>query len=275
MITTPADIAAAISILNAHARAYGCGKEAIYAYKKVAALIDARAGIAQARPVGVLAECRNCRGTGLFFSWYEGQSNERCRTCSATGKVYLRFVETTISGHRWHHPYIDAGLPILYAALGSPEINFDAGARDLINKYKDGRCERRPFESAGDWQPNAPGEKLEAERAAELLNLVEGWISTLGGADVPQTWPLDYARQCIKTYALELGCVGEACHYCGAGDIKTRFGTWSKHLRWSHPVCKDHADMPSTQWDKTPPLDALGPHARAWLARRPSEAIAA
>jgi len=62
-------------------------------------------GASKATPVGTLASCHFCLGTGKFFSEYEGQTNERCRKCGASGKVYLRFVETEIHGHRWHHPW--------------------------------------------------------------------------------------------------------------------------------------------------------------------------
>src|SRR6185369_15682491 len=91
----PVDVAIALSRLNEHARAHGCGREAVYAYKALAALQAAVAGQANARPVATMAKCHYCNGTGRFICMYEGPTSERCRKCSATGYVHLRFVETT------------------------------------------------------------------------------------------------------------------------------------------------------------------------------------
>lgn len=276
MTTTPHDVAQAISVLNAHARAFGFGKEAIYGYKKFAAMCDAIAGIAHPRPVGVMVTCHNCSGTGRFISFYDGPTNERCRTCSASGKVYLRFVETTVRGHVWHHPWASGGREIFSAALGEPEIFYDAGGRELQITWPDGRQERRPFESVGDWKPNTPGAKLDVETAAELFNRVEAWITALYGVIDPRlVWPRERARQAVGTYPLELGRVGDICHYCGGGACKINSGIWTRHLRWSWPTCEP-CSADAERWkDKTLPVHVLGPHTRAWLARRMPEVIAA
>jgi hypothetical protein len=274
-VTTPPAIAATLSELNAHARAFGCGKESIYAYKQLAALLDAAAGTANARPVGVTAKCHNCSGTGLFISWYEGQTNERCRTCRATGRVYLRFTETTIHGHVWHHPWLDAGRRIFGASLGWPSLYYDEGARELTIEREGIAPQTRPFESAGDWQPNTLGAKLPIERAAELLNQVEDWVRDLKGVDYRIRWPFEFAQQSINAYALEIGRIGASCHYCGAPETSTSFGHWTKHVRWSTPVCETHATLKVDAWDKRLPDGALGPHARAWLERRQAAGVTA
>ena len=55
MSAVPDPVLSALDRLNGHARAWGCGKRAIYTYKTMAALALAQAGELVARPVIVVA----------------------------------------------------------------------------------------------------------------------------------------------------------------------------------------------------------------------------
>lgn len=268
MTVVPTDIVAALSLLNSHARAHGCGKEAIYSYKLLAALLATTAGESSAKPVATLAKCHFCLGTGKFFCQYEGQTNERCRKCSATGRVLLRFIETEIAGHRWHHPWIGPGQTILYAALGNPTIEYEPADRTLNIAHKDGRRETMAFGDVGDWAPNAPGEKLTGERAAELLNLVEDWVLATRYVDPSIRWRLESAQRAVTDYSLDLGRIGEACHYCRAAETTIGQGHYGKPFKWSVHCCAAHERMPVDQWDNTVPAAGLTPAVLKWAERR-------
>ncbi|HEX7049864.1 MAG TPA: DUF6166 domain-containing protein, partial [Longimicrobiales bacterium] len=62
--SVPPDVLAALIRLNAHARAYGGGKWAIYAYKEMASILLAQSGEAAVRGVEWRGECNRCGGTG-------------------------------------------------------------------------------------------------------------------------------------------------------------------------------------------------------------------
>lgn len=270
----PPEIAADISVLNAHARAYGCGRDAIYAIKVAVTEHCVRAGQAQARPVGVMAKCNFCLGTGRFFSEYEGQTNEACRRCNAKGQVYLRFAETTIHGQRWHHPWEGHGGTLLHYALGFPQqdvrIAYDAGSRSLIVRRPDTPPEEIPFGAVGDWQPNTPGARLLGERAAEILNRVENWLFDLPSS-LTARHHFDRAQRLALAYELDLGCIGAACHLCGSDATGTAFGHHVWPFHWSRPVCRDCQRPPPQDWDKTIPPNALTPEIVKWRDRRPHQ----
>lgn len=97
------EILSALSRLNVHARAWGCGKKAIYAYKTFAAAEFAT----EARPVFVPVKCHHCNGTGIYRDW-DGYERGPCYRCTK-GIVTLRFVESTIGDFRWHHPTGNGG----------------------------------------------------------------------------------------------------------------------------------------------------------------------
>lgn len=267
----PHDVASALSRLNEHARAYGCGRDAVYAYKALAALLAAIAGQANVRPVAMMARCLSCDGTGKFVDRYEGPTNDPCRKCSRRGYVHLRFVETTIQGQAWHHPWERSGLDIFCAANGGATIEYLHVTREL-NILRDG-CEpqRIGFGSLGDWRPNRPGEKLKGEDAAALLNLVEDWVLGLRDVDPALRWSQETAQRAVRGYSLELGRIGSTCHYCRCAEVTSGQGSMGygkTPMIWSLPCCAAHAKMPHEQWDKVIPAAALTPEVSRWAARR-------
>lgn len=128
----PDAVLAAIDRLNGHARAFGCGKEAIYAYKRLFALFAVDRGELAARPIGTITKCNGCDGTGRFKFW-DGDVADNCRRCGSRGYVRLRFVETTIDTAVWHHPWHRGGDQILCAALGAKM--FDISAQSPFGFY--------------------------------------------------------------------------------------------------------------------------------------------
>jgi hypothetical protein len=266
----PQDVAIALSRLNEHARAHGCGREAIYAYKALAALLAASAGQAEVRPVATMAKCHYCDGSGRFISIYDGPTQERCRKCSATGYVHLRFVATTIAGQAWHHPWDRAGAEIFRAAHGGATIRYLHVTREIEIEREACDPTRIGFGSLGDWEPNRPGARLKGEDAAALFNLVEDWVLALRDVVSALRWPLETAQRAVRGYRLELGRIGSACHYCGCAEVTSGQGRGydTKALLWSLPCCAAHATMPTDQWDKAIPSAALTPEVARWLARR-------
>jgi len=268
----PAPVLAALDRLNSHARAYGCGKDAIYAYKTLAALMLAEAGDLQTRPVAVMAKCNRCYGTGRWHN-YGHDTGERCRTCGATGYVHLRFVETRVDAFtwhhpfEWHHPYDGDGRCIFIAARKLTDCGYRAADRSLVIVDRDGVESIIPFESPGDWTPNRSGSRLEGEAAAEQLNLVEDWIDTVH-PDPSLMWRAESARSKLRDYALDIGRIGGTCHYCGSTEIACGQGHLPGLLHWSVPTCREHSRMPVADWDSTLPDAALTPQVERWLARR-------
>lgn len=260
--TVPSDVIAAISVLNAHARAYGFAREAIYQYKSLAALISAVAGTANARPVATMAKCHYCSGTGLFHDWYNGPTDDPCRKCARTGRVHLRFVETTIDGHAWHHPWERQGREILSFALGRANIFY---ANRMLRIEREGvPPEEMIFGDLGDWKPNTPGEKLPPERAAELLNLIEDWVNQVSRINGSLHWPLKCAQIEGGKYRLNLGRLGARCHVCGSDDVRLGRGHIQKWFEWSVPVCRVHEASDDLNF----PESAMTPAIAKWRARR-------
>ncbi len=266
----PQDVAIALSRLNEHARAHGCGRDAIYAYKALVALLAAAAGEANAQPVATMAKCHYCAGSGRFIDYYGEQTSERCRKCSATGFVHLRFVATMIQEQAWHHPWERAGREIFCAAHPGATIEYLHVTRELQILREGCEPERIGFGGLGDWTPNRPGTRLKGEDAAALLNLVEDWVLGLRDVDPALRWPLERAQSAAKGYQLELGRIGTACHYCGCAEVTGGQGRGycGKSPIYSLPVCKAHEAMPSEQKDKAIPQAALTPEVARWLARR-------
>src|SRR4029077_2730944 len=116
--------------LNGHARAFGCGKSAIYTVKTMAAIVSALEGELTFRPVAVTVDCSTCGGSGQFWH-YHPEDKSPCRRCSARGKVKLDFVESRIGARTWHHPWIEGGGHILRAAGFA--IDYDADGTVLVS----------------------------------------------------------------------------------------------------------------------------------------------
>lgn len=265
----PQPVLAAIDRLNGHARSYGCGKDAIYAYKSLACLMLALAGGLQARPVALMVRCHRCQGTG-WFHWDGVKTDEHCLTCAHAGFVHLCFAETTIGPYVWHHPYNRSGHSILLAALKVASLDYRG--RMLIATGHDGATREIRFESPGEWTPRQRGERLQGEALAAFLNVVEDWIDAfqIDNYDirVRLQYPRERAQQEMKRYALDLGRTGAVCHYCCNADVYTGQHHIYQLLEWSIPSCRDHTVMPVAQWDNDLPPTAITPEVERWLGRR-------
>lgn len=265
--SVPADVLAALDRLNGHARAFGCGKSAIYTYKKLAALRMALAGEVEARPIAVTVDCGRCGGTGLY--WEQDPSwKTPCRSCGRHGKVRLEFVETTLGGHVWHHPYSDAGIDILRAAWGI--ASFDYEGERAVAVLADGSRRTIIYEAPGDWLPNRRGERLPADDAARLLNAVEGWVASLPTLQFPEPWwwyP-ESAQRAIRSYALDLGHIEGPCWRCGSSSdlVTCAIGHYGRRLHFALRICAACDTQPRI-WpgDADVPKHALTPAIRAWL----------
>ncbi|MEY9261957.1 hypothetical protein AB7M45_007894 [Bradyrhizobium elkanii] len=264
----PTDVVAALSVLNGHARAFGCGRDAIYQYKGLVARIYAAAGQANARPVGVMAKCNYCLGTGKFFCQYNGQTDDPCRKCARSGYVFLRFTETTIEGHSWHHPWISEGSEIYRRSVGASAIEYDPATRSIWVTKSDQQPANIGFGFVGDWQPNSKGEGTVGERAAELLNTVEDWLFATRPDGFDLRWDIERAQRAATGYSLRLGWIGDHCHYCGEPNIRIGQGHYVRPFEWTVRCCEVHSKMEVGTWDKRVPPAALTPAVLKWAERR-------
>jgi hypothetical protein len=146
----PPEALAALSRLNVHARAFGCGKQAIYAYKTFVACEFAT----EARAVEVSVSCHHCSGTGIYRDW-NGCKRGPCYRCTK-GVVILKFIESRVGDFRCHHPYSDPGMTILRSVWGITSWKFPAEGGDRLT-LSDGNERELVWEAAGDWAPNTPG----------------------------------------------------------------------------------------------------------------------
>jgi len=110
-------------------------------------------GIAKLRIVAVERPCKVCQGTGQYkwVNWHNEYDchYEDCRRCATSGRVILKFAESTIENVRWHTPRPRAGF--------LPALNWDA-------------CERT------DWEPEQPGAQLLRGEIIKLLNEAERYF---------------------------------------------------------------------------------------------------
>ena len=267
-MTEPQEVLAALDRLNGHARAWGCGKSAIYTYKKLVALRMALAGEVVARPIAITVDCNRCGGTGLYWE-QDPNWKTPCRSCGRRGKVRLEFVETTLAGYVWHHPYADAGIDILRAAWGIASFDYEGDAAVAV--LVDGQ--RRPivYEAAGDWTPNRRGERLAADDAAHLLNTVEAWVAALPpiARGEPWWWLPEGAMRAVRSYQLDLGRIEGPCYRCGRSDdlVDHGIGHVGRLLHFSLRICAACDKEQPRRWpgDGDVPAHALTPAIRAWL----------
>jgi hypothetical protein len=267
-------VISALCRLNGHARAYGCGKRAIYAYKTLAAAMLASRGEIAVRLVEWVGPCGRCSGTGIYQGWYGPGDKAPCRHCRR-GTVTLRFVETTFpDGVVWHHPFeTDSGWNIARAA---------GAAIWTDNVYRDGNGREvcwKPVTSA--WTPRLKSERLTPDDAAQALNTVEAWLlnapfehRSAGTDDVAQElyWLAKTARREMRGYHLDIGRVyrdGLACWYCDRAEIVCGLGRCGPPFSWSAPVCVDHSHLPVEQWPAKDDLPAwaITPPLSAWRDR--------
>lgn len=270
-----AEILAALGRLNGHARAWGCGKHAIYAYKRFAAERLAGAGQLSGRLVLWRGPCRACQGTGKFW-FYDPDYKTPCRDCGATGIVKLRFLETTLpDGTVWHHPWSVQRVGFVGYEIAQrlwPGLRYAEGARepgsyevpdDSASGWHGWRLV--PWEEAGDWSPLQPAEKLAVAELVPPLNLVEDWIDA-------ETAGLRYsrARNQMLAYRLRIGRPAGGCWRCGSYDLAScSLGMLTKPFDWSMPVCKACYVIEPRIWPPDSPPDVLlTDDIRRWAARR-------
>ena len=263
----PEPVLAALDRLNGHARAWGCGRRAIYAYKTLAAIVAAQAGDAFALPVAVETRCTSCSGSGIYRGCYYPDDATPCRRCHRTGRVTLRFVETVIGAWRWHHPWPDSGIPVLRAAWKGERFSYDDDGVMALSLFAGGR-RRVVWEDPGDWTPNRAGERLAADPAAALLNLVETWLEAVPPPADDHGWRKGEALRLLREYRLDLGQLPGPCCICGSEAVTHSLGFMPPTpplLHWARPVCDGHRGLSPREWPSELPEQLLGPAVRAWI----------
>lgn len=261
------EIIAALSRLNGHARAWGFGKKAIYAYKTFVACALAT----DARPVRVQAKCHHCSGTGTYRDW-DGYDRGTCYRCT-NGVVTLRFIESAVGECRWHHPTKDGGLDVLCCAWDITSITYPDG-HDIAT-LRDGTERPIVYEQAEGWGPNMPGaERLPADEACRLLNVVERELPNIrtAGRNMSIRWPREQALREIARYQITLDLDSETCCcVCGTADTYSRCGGLSRLYRhgfthFSRMMCATcHGVSAPYRWPAEPDSALLTPNVLAWL----------
>lgn len=270
-LSVPPEVVTALHALNQHARAYGCGKRAIYAYKTLVAALLVAAGEASAQLVQWTGTCGHCRGTGRYVDSY-GEKWPHCRQCSSTGQVTLKFVETALpDGVVWHHPW----------------DRYDAGGREIADiaglaiwdgergRYRSTNGTEPVFWNiTSGWSPRQPAETLLPDDTAARLNTVEAWVVASNFPHIGRNWLESRALDALRGYVLDLGRIGGLCWYCESHEISCGLSLPGPPFAWSAPVCREHQQLPVSlwptvfpEWVMTPPLvewkrrhDALGFH---------------
>lgn len=266
----------ALSRLNEHARAWGFGRKAIYAYKTAVAAELAT----DVRPVQVMVRCNHCAGTGRYADQNE-YVRGACYRCT-NGVATLLFVESQIERHCWHHPYDKGGSEVLDAVWDIVGHEARNSTLSPVLIAADGSRHQVNFKQAEGWGPNMPGaERLPTDEACRLLNIVEDWLlADWRQREAPRRprsrWPLERARRAILSYrvALEQSDEGECC-VCGTADILPyRCGGSTSQWRggWAadfyRHMCRTcHGPNNEPRWPKEPAPASLTPDVLAWLAR--------
>lgn len=265
MTMPPDDVIAAIGRLNQHARAWGCGRKAIYGCKGVVTIAAGEAGALQGRLIAWIGKCSACDGTGKHWEF-----GARCRRCSTTGKVRLQFLETTFpDGHVWHHPWQVnelgfVGWEIARSIWGIVEWAQDgSGGYYTPDPAWEGGIRPLSWEPAETWSPRLPAERLPIAELAPLLNTVESWMATSAAGG----WLRSSALHQMARYRLDIGRADGPCCLCGAAPTHG-LGFMPRELRlhWSRPVCDGHRDMHPRNWPQSLPEELVTPAIRTWLA---------
>lgn len=259
------EVLSALHRLNTHARAYGSGKRAIYAYKTLVAGLLVHLGEASAQLVQWTGTCGHCSGTGRYVDSY-GEKFPHCRQCASSGRVTLKFVETTLpDGVVWHHPWTND--------QGGIEIGDLAGLSRWQSREPYGWRDAKGNESifwnvASNWQPRQPAERLVPDDAATALNAVEAWLlaSVLPPSNTLH-WMRERALREMRGYVIDLGRVGLGCWYCESVEIVCGLSRPGPPFAWSAPVCREHSKHDPALWPNVLPEWAMTPPLVEWKRR--------
>lgn len=205
----------------------------IYSWKRGVIAAAIRIDAASHRIIAVERSCKACKGTGTY-EWHDWNDEdhveyERCRRCCATGKVILRFVESTFSnGWRAHTPRPKWDLGIF------TEAEFEAV---------------RPGDT--DWTPEQPGQALERLELIRLINQVEAVVYEHG------------IKRGYGSYAESFGLhLGEqwGCWICGSINVRYAWGISRSRigLQWKAGMCD--ACQKSAAWKDVSPTWPVNLH---------------
>lgn len=202
---------------------------AIYDYKTEAIRRALAAGECECRWIYLTLHCRACGGTGLFT--HESGAKSTCRKCWKTGKNTLTFLETTISGFKWHTP---------------EERTWRLKVPSSITKTL-----------STDWEPNAKGKDLTVGEVARYLMVCEDQLGECLGSHAIHDYGEWVGDQEHCGYKLDLGRQGAAvCEFCGfVPTDEHKDGCWHHvsraHVDWSAWACNACKSLYATcnRWD--------------------------
>jgi hypothetical protein len=269
------EILSALSQLNGHARAWGFGKKAIYAYKTFVAAAFAT----DVRLVQVQVKCHHCGGTGTYRDW-DGYDRGPCYRC-VRGITTLRFYESHVSDFRWHHPVNAVGASAVLHAVWDVAATRYPDTGPAIATLEDGGERQAVYEQAEGWGPDMPGAvKLLTDEACRLLNIVETWlyerdfiIPAARWQKMSWLWELAVSER--KKYRIVLERNGESeCCVCGTADVPGHLcgGRSSKWQRgwadFSRRMCATcHGRDGSLSWPEEPNPLTITPAVATWLGQ--------
>jgi hypothetical protein len=271
----------AIGRLNVHARAgqgFACSgqRDAIYSYKRLAAMVLVAGGDVTPRFVKWTGTCARCTN-GRFTHWsWDDDYSVACRDCGGSGKRTLRFTETTLpDGQVWHYPWEGFTGPgrEIASAVGYELRN------DGEYCLPDGSL--LEWRDPGEWHPMLPAAAMPLEPLVADLNQVEDWIEDAPrpARGEPFWWIWSDADNFLHQrshrrvtgepshgYRLDLGRVAGGCFACGnESDVTHCIGRVTNLFHWAIPVCKAHGGLDHPK--DAPPAALITPAVRRWLDR--------
>jgi hypothetical protein len=231
----------------------------IYHFKNEAIKGAIARGLASHRLVGTIITCRDCGGTKRYTD-HNGYTHAGCRLCSSTGKVHLRFIDTTIRAYSWLSPV--------------------GGWRDRDTHF--GKWQEWPeLPLPDDWKPNLPGRDMTASEIAVSMMAIEDlfparpsqrWVSFDSWYD-DGTYTDDFA-----TYAINVGRQPETgcmlCYQPIADEANRCRCTLSNgRIQWTATICDGcYVYHGEDRWERvkaTGCSELLTPEIVEWIKRHP------
>lgn len=239
-------------------------ESAIYYYKNEMLEALAAANRATVRMIYSNVACNRCGGTGIYEGDDDMDWQVACRACEHTGRVTLRFYETTLDNNMvFHTPYPKAGIELTRLARRMHNIADDDAERYL-----------KLYSAAlhVEWQPNQIGIDRTPQQVAESLNLVEYMFF---GSKFPTAYEIPRWTQDrdFFYYKLPLGRTAPHCVYCSRSEPPLR-GYWCGQSNqlcvWLDWRCETHAkEFGSFTFEPNSYATLTAPEPiRVWLARR-------